>query len=67
MYALRAGDSDETPAIGSPPGCLSALDPYPDLVCESHRTLSNRSSMGISSACTCSYEGVSHYDVSLFA
>ena len=45
MCALRAGDSDKTPAIGSPPGCLSALDPYPDLVCESHRTLSNRSSM----------------------
>ena len=40
MYALRAEDSDESPAIGSPPGCLSALDPYQDLVCESHRTLS---------------------------
>lgn len=40
MYASRAEDSDETPAIGSPPGCLSALDPYPDLVCQSHRTLS---------------------------
>ena len=39
MYALRAEDSDESPAVGSPPGCLSALDAYPDLVCESHRTL----------------------------
>lgn len=40
MYALRDEDSDETLAIGFPLGCLSALDPYPDLVCESHCTLS---------------------------
>lgn len=40
MYALRGGVPSESPAIGPPHARLQPLDPYPDLVCENHRTLS---------------------------